>query len=72
MVYCTQPGSTRSVNSMVTVYAITVWAKFSKRCSPHFLFIFLATADFMEVSFAVSINKKLVPFGIVRGVLYVL
>jgi hypothetical protein len=46
---------------MVTVYAITVWAKFSKRVSPHFLFISLAAADFMEVSFAVSIHEKLVP-----------
>jgi hypothetical protein len=52
---------------MVTVYAITVWAKFSMRGSPHFLFIFLATADFVEVSFAVSINEKLVPFAIVWG-----
>jgi hypothetical protein len=52
---------------MVAVCAITIWAKFSKRDSPHFLFIFLAATEFMEVSFAVSINEKLVPFASVRG-----
>jgi hypothetical protein len=51
----------------VAVDTITVWAKVSKRGRPHFLFISLAATDLMEVSFAVGINKKLVPLAIVRG-----
>jgi hypothetical protein len=55
-----------SVNSLLFLDAITVWAKVSKRGSPHFLFISLAAADFMEVAFAVGLNEKMVKFAIVR------
>ena len=55
-----------SVNSLLFLYAITVWAKVSKRGSPHFLFIALAAADFMEVAFAVGLNEKMVKFANVR------
>ena len=57
----------QSVNSLLFLDAITVWPKVSKRGSPHFLFISLAAADFMEVAFAVGLNEKLVKFANIRG-----
>ena len=61
-------GEDQSVNPLLVLDAMTVWAKVSKRGNPHFFFISLSAADFMEVAFAVGLNEKLVQFTIIRGV----
>ena len=56
----------QSVHSLVAVHVITIWAKVSKRSRSHVLLKTLASADFMEVAFAVGLNEKLMQHVIVR------
>jgi len=56
----------QSVHSLVAVHVITIWAKVSKRGRSHVLLITLASADFMEVAFAVGLDEKLMQHVIVR------
>lgn len=56
----------QSVDSLVAAHVITIWAKVCKRGSSHVLLITLASADFMEVAFAVGLNEKLMQHVFVR------